>query len=182
MSDQASHINTSVLQVRPTVAFPPDNSSPICYFFCPSPNAKMHRTDGMTVDFRAGIHATNNKYTIDYLTQEIAYGHPELRFATQEQIESFNYHKDPVGFTRAKTIAEMEAQIDARVLLLLNAKLKEKGIEEEFTEEDLKEAAGNAVNNEKLPGAEISALDKLQAQLTKGASGAVSTADLPHSA
>lgn len=187
MSDQASHMNTSVLQVRPTQPYPPDASMPTSYFWCPSPNAKMHRPDGMTIDFRLGIHATNNKFTIEYLSGEIAYGHPELRWATEEQIESFQFQRDPAGYTRAKTVAEMEASIDERVLALVNAKLKEKGIDEEVTLSELKDTVGDAVINEKMPASatypEPTALEKLAAQLSpKGASGATSTANMPHSA
>lgn len=184
MSESQSAYNTQVMQVRPTQPFPPDASKPTTYIWCASPNAKMHREDGMPLDFHRCIHATNNRYSVEYFEREIANGHPEIRWARPEEVESYLFQKDPAGYTRAKTIEEMSADMDARLAQLVTAQLKKHGVDVEVTVDDVREATTNIVNDDPQPPPALAgnnALAALQAKLQVQAS-AVSTADLPHSA
>lgn len=65
------------------------------YYYCTLPNTCMHREDGQKLAFVFNICKTSFKYDQEYLDKEIDKGHPHLRFASEEEIHTFNMRINP---------------------------------------------------------------------------------------
>ena len=112
-----------------TAPYPVELQKDYKYFFLARANASMHRKDGQRLAFMFKVLKTNNRYDIEYLQEEIARGHKELRVATPEEIEAYEMRMDPRG-TIVKQLkndpafrdeyekelrAELEAEIRAKL-------------------------------------------------------------------
>lgn len=141
-------------QVKPTQPYPFVPVKETRYYACARPAAKMERTDGFAISFLAGIHETNNFHTIRFLDNEIAGSHPEVREAGAAEIEEYLYRKDPKGFMRKQTTAEVEAGLATKLATLVAIKLQSLGSTELLSAEQIlelmassNEPAGEPVDN-----------------------------------
>lgn len=125
-------------QVKPTAPLPFIPTKEVRYYFCPRLHAQMCRNDGFIITFLSGIHETNNAHSIYWLDNEIANGHPELFPATEEQIDSYLFKKDPRNHVKSKTRVEVEEELTARLAKLLSARMAAAGIQDELTQAELK--------------------------------------------
>lgn len=132
------------------------------YYYCARPGAKMDRPDGFSLHFPANIHESNSFHTINWLDNEIANGHPEVREATPDEIQEYLFRKDPKGYTRRQTIAEMETELSAKLAAAVSAKLQKLGVSELLSPEQILELMhDSAVNPEGEPIANAADADKL---------------------
>ena len=93
------------------------------YYYCPTPAASMHREDGKRMSFLFNIFKTDIKADIQYMERQIESGSQYVRRAKPEEIRAFEMKMDPKGTMKREVIAEVEADVRARL---------EKQIREEY--------------------------------------------------
>lgn len=135
------------------------------YYYCPVPNASMHRKDGKRLGFVNGVFATNIKADIDHLDAEIADGHPALRHATEAEIHGYKMFMDPKGTLRDQVLndptvrAQLEEELRGKLENEIRAKIAaEMGMD--VPAAALSEGVMGAADASKLAGTSV--LDKLK--------------------
>lgn len=99
------------------------------YYYCPVPNASMHRKDGKRLGFINGVFATNIVADIQHLDAEIADGHPALRRATDQEVHSYKMFMDPKGTMKEQLLndpsvrSQIEEELRAKLENEIRAKL-----------------------------------------------------------
>lgn len=126
------------------------------YYFLSMKASSMHREDGYRIGFLSigatvagGIHETALFHTQRYLDNEIAEGHPNLRHATDAEIQAFNMARDPRGTVLKEITPELEANLRIKIL----AELRAQGVavpEERLSVSDEQKLAGATTAAEKL--------------------------------
>lgn len=157
-------------QPKPEIPMPYIPVGEMHYYYCPRPHAQMARKDGLVIHFPGNIHATDNFNTIQWLENEIADQHPELKHATPEQIEAYKYAKNPDAYVRKQTEAEMEATLTSKLAAVLSKKLAEAGQEVTYSAEDLRamlaDAGDEAPATKDDSASKLEGVDGLRARLT----------------
>lgn len=119
----------NILESGATVAsqapLPNTKADEIKYYICDVPVASMHRADGKRIAFINGFFSTDLLWDQQYLDTEIADGHANIRYATEEEIFSSKMRADPVGTMEAKVTEQLEPvlrqQLEAEILAKLVA-------------------------------------------------------------
>lgn len=122
--------------VQPLAAMtPPEPATPAPtteYYYCPVPNASMHRPDGFRLPFLHRIHATGLLPSQKYLDAEIAGGNPYIRKATEEEISTYKMLTNPRETLTQQITAEVEMTLRQRIEAEIKEKLAKQGIDPDF--------------------------------------------------
>jgi hypothetical protein len=114
--------------VAKTAPLPSTKASETRYYFCPTPNASMYRSDGFRLIFIGGVHATDLKASQDYLEREIEDGNVYVRRATDVEVHNHKMKVDPKGTIRDQVLAEEEVRIREQLEREILTNLKDQGI------------------------------------------------------
>lgn len=173
MSDSfAPEMNQGQLVAKLQAPFPVVKTNTTKYYYNTVSNVSMHRADGQRISFIFGIFKTNLKHDLEYLDGEIEAGHPNLRLATEQEVDAYKMRVDPRGTIKEQLLS------DPQVMASLEDKIR--------AEMEQKYAAGFGVgmpinddSQQRIGGTE-SALSKLKEGIQTGTGRLVptSTADI----
>lgn len=108
INSNAPEMNHGQLVAKLQAPFPVVHTSTTKYYHNTVPNVSMHRADGQRISFIFGIFKTDLKHDIEYLDNEIESGHPNLRAATAQEIDSYKMRVDPRGTIREQLLSDPE--------------------------------------------------------------------------
>lgn len=150
--------------------FPNTKATEMKYYACNVPIASMHRPDGKRIAFISGFFSTDLVYDQQYLDNEIADGHGNIRHATEEEIFSVKMREDPHGTMEAKVKEALEPAMREQLEREILAKLVAGGTISADTAQQLQQVEEQASISDpaKIAGTETVA-QKLQR--LKGAAG-----------
>ena len=122
-----------------TAPMKPVKAKEVKYYFCSALHHSMIRTDGKKLTFIWGVYRTDDKNDQKYLDEEIDGGNFYVRYATEQEIETYNMRTDPRG-TLTKTLKpQIEQQVRQETLAHLRQQLvhaREKGLNQ-LTDEQI---------------------------------------------
>lgn len=101
------------------------------HYMCSMPFASMHRKDGIRIGFIHGHFSSKMKADQQYLDEEIALGHPNIRHANSDEIRNAMIVKDPIGTLRKEIAAENQVdkeEMEANLRKKLLAELEGAGV------------------------------------------------------
>jgi len=151
MSDVQFATANTAAQFKPTAPLPTKHTGKEKYYFCGIPNVSIHRTDGKRIGFVFQVYKTDIEADIKFLDAEIAEGHPDIRYATDEEIRNYEFHRDPRGTMKKEVAADLEKELTETITKKILGQL---GIsEEDFKDnslENIQGVDGNTMLSQKL--------------------------------
>lgn len=160
MNSSSPEINHGQLVAKLQAPFPVVHTATTKYYYNTVPNVSMHRADGQRIAFIFGIFKTNLKHDIEYLDAEIEAAHPNLRYATPQEIDAYKMRVDPRGTIKEQLLSDPE------VMSSLEDKIRAE-MEEKYANGFTVHKAGEDASQQNIAGTE-SALSKLKDGIQTG--------------
>ena len=98
----------------------------------------MTRKDGKLILFNQGVCKATIEEDQKYLDKEIRNGHPNLSYATKEQIELYDMRTDPFGTIETKVRSQVENEVKHKLELDLVSELRKKASVLGLTDDQVK--------------------------------------------
>lgn len=136
--------------VKSTAPMPPTKSQEgIKYYICTERNASMHRPDGKRLPFIDGFLGTDLLWDQRYLDGEIEDGHPNVRFATENEINSAQMRLDPVTTVTRKVSEDLQLRLRQKMAEKLGVAIEEIPLLDSIEQDHLaKEVVATAINDD----------------------------------